>query len=891
MRSLPFNVLRVARGVQREEPTAAVAHLQQELLLRGVRTPRDFLLKTNFLDLLFSTSVLEEAFLQLDVLEEFVRNWEAYRGGQVGPPAIPGAPGAPGAPELLKTLSSKKTPRERAPKCPTLLCFVDSVWAQRAEHPLDRQQQQKTEKGEEVPKEPSSEAFAELQFRKTSSNFLRVVAVGNTNGAAYGGPGGPRGPWGALKRGLRLTELEDTVQALRKFHQEHNVDVALGLGDFLKPPGAFSVADEAFRTRWHDIFVRDGGLDIPWYMVNGEAEGALSSSSCYRFHYSRRDANFHNPRWLHKAVWTFAANLTTAAGAPQDVEFTVHLISIDTWTLFGGTPFLDNLSRYQSNMIALSNALFHSAKAKADWIIVQGHHPLTSTGPEAEEARVAYIEDLVKNGRPRGPEHRLVDLLTNYQVDAYISGHDHALEYVSLTDLDKNSTLAFITSGGGTRVMGGAAGRGWLGLLRGKLFPVLCWAGKRIFYKLDPGGCRPSEKDQALAYKFYAPHGASWRLSVKERVLNATGFAALQLSRDFLVVDFVDGRSGRPTGRRLHKRSNREARAANGCELRICCGEKGEFYFLSDGLVCRVWERPGLLWCTYTASTSRSSRDILEEILDPSDALGAYEGPPRGPTGAPQGPPGGPPGAPQGAPRGAPGGAPGGPKKMRVLSIVMLSPDYPLKKFVGKSYSISRRFCSFISIYGDTRDQALAFSELYNREPCMGKRLFCLHSGSKENENKNEKSKTRNSNSQQQLLLQQQQQLLQQQQDAGAAAPKVPVAAATAAEEAPVEAAAAAVPVDAAAAAAAEAAPAAAAAAATESNWLDLDVIDTTFVEGHMDFLKHSIYQANREVMDDIREVIVKGARASARRARLERRRGNVFCFRVAPAAVRSLYG
>ncbi|CDJ62760.1 Membrane skeleton protein IMC2A, related [Eimeria necatrix] len=342
LRSLPFNVLRVARGLQQQQPTAAVAHLQQQLQLRGVRTPRDFLLKTNFLDLLFSTSLLEETFFQLDVLEEFIRNWEAYKEGKVGPPAIPGAPGAPGGPQLLQTLSSKKTPRERAPKCPTLLCFAESVWAQRADHPLDKQQQHKSEKGEEVPKETSSESFSELQFHKTSANFLRVLAVGNTGGAPYGGPGGPggpRGPWGALRRALRLNEFEDTVRTLRDFHQKHNFDVALGLGDFFKPPGVFSVRDEAFRTRWRDIFVKDAGLDIPWYMVNGEAEGALNSSALYRFHYSRQDANFHNPRWLHKAVWTFAANLTTAAGAPQDLEFSVHLISVDTWTLFGGTPF------------------------------------------------------------------------------------------------------------------------------------------------------------------------------------------------------------------------------------------------------------------------------------------------------------------------------------------------------------------------------------------------------------------------------------------------------------------------------------------------------------------------------------------------------------------------
>lgn len=221
----------------------------------------------------------------------------------------------------------------------------------------------------------------------------------------------------------------------------------------------------------------------------------------------------------------------------------------------------DNLGQYQNNMITLSNTLFYSAKAKADWIIVQGHHPLTSTAPEAEEARFSYVDDMVKNGRSRGPEHRLVELLTAYQVDAYVSGHDHALEYLTMSDLEKNSTLAFITSGGGTRIMDKDLGRGWVGIIRGKMFPVLCWSGKRIFYKLDPRGCKPSEKDQALAYKFYAPQGPSWNISVKERILDTTGFASMKITKDFLIVDFINSRTGRPTGRKLHKHTNREARA------------------------------------------------------------------------------------------------------------------------------------------------------------------------------------------------------------------------------------------------------------------------------------------------------------------------------------------
>ncbi|CAD2095896.1 conserved Plasmodium protein, unknown function [Plasmodium vinckei brucechwatti] len=72
--------------------------------------------------------------------------------------------------------------------------------------------------------------------------------------------------------------------------------------------------------------------------------------------------------------------------------------------------------------------------------------------------------------------------------------------------------------------------------------------------------------------------------------------------------------------------------------------------------------------------------------------------------------------------------------------------------------------------------------------------------------------------------------------------------------------------------------------------WLDMDVIDTTFVETNVDFLKHSFYQVKREIIDDIREILISNVRAHERVSRLDRRRGNVYVLRIAPAGVGSLH-
>lgn len=73
-------------------------------------------------------------------------------------------------------------------------------------------------------------------------------------------------------------------------------------------------------------------------MVNGEAEQILSPSAPYRYHYTGKSVNYHNPAPLNKSVVTVVANLTTAEGGADDQEFKVHFITVNTWALLGGTP-------------------------------------------------------------------------------------------------------------------------------------------------------------------------------------------------------------------------------------------------------------------------------------------------------------------------------------------------------------------------------------------------------------------------------------------------------------------------------------------------------------------------------------------------------------------------
>eukprot|EP00993_Chasmostoma_nieuportense_P004248 NODE_492_length_2153_cov_32.290721_g456_i0.p1 GENE.NODE_492_length_2153_cov_32.290721_g456_i0~~NODE_492_length_2153_cov_32.290721_g456_i0.p1 ORF type:complete len:701 (+),score=192.58 NODE_492_length_2153_cov_32.290721_g456_i0:278-2104(+) len=71
----------------------------------------------------------------------------------------------------------------------------------------------------------------------------------------------------------------------------------------------------------------------------------------------------------------------------------------------------------------------------------------------------------------------------------------------------------------------------------------------------------------------------------------------------------------------------------------------------------------------------------------------------------------------------------------------------------------------------------------------------------------------------------------------------------------------------------------------TPKGYLDMDVIDTTLMENNVHAIRHNYFNINRELVDDLRDVIVLKNRAS-QRPRLQKREGNVYSLLMAPPCV-----
>jgi len=75
---------------------------------------------------------------------------------------------------------------------------------------------------------------------------------------------------------------------------------------------------------------------------------------------------------------------------------------------------------------------------------------------------------------------------------------------------------------------------------------------------------------------------------------------------------------------------------------------------------------------------------------------------------------------------GSSGGAVGERPTARLATCLIMSPDYPLRKFISSDFNRLRKLCSCITLYCDVSDRALTYSEIFNREKALGKNPFML---------------------------------------------------------------------------------------------------------------------------------------------------------------------
>jgi acid phosphatase len=231
------------------------------------------------------------------------------------------------------------------------------------------------------------------------------------------------GDWG--RDGAR--SQASVADAMAQAAGETNSQFILSVGDNFYPGGVTSARDPQWRTSFEDVYSA-ASLQTPWYAAlgnhdyRGEPEAQLD--------YARLAGRWRMP----------ARHYVVDAASSSDLEVFV----LDTTPLVA--DYGETLVRLCLGHVTRPNPeqqlrWFASqlANSRATWKVVVGHHPIHSGGRHGgEPALVRSIEPL----------------LQAYGVQAYIFGHDHALQHIQVDGTHHICSGAGSSAGAAVNILG-----------------------------------------------------------------------------------------------------------------------------------------------------------------------------------------------------------------------------------------------------------------------------------------------------------------------------------------------------------------------------------------------------------------------------------------------------
>ncbi len=200
---------------------------------------------------------------------------------------------------------------------------------------------------------------------------------------------------------------QEVADAMGDYAKNNPVDFVLYLGDNFYEDGVSSTSDPLWQTHFEEVY-NPTTLNMNFYAVLGNHDHHGNAQA-------QVDYTPLSPRWeMPGRYYTYARTLLDST--------TIRFIGIDTESIVWGH------ANKPAQLTWLEAVL---DTCTADWKVVFGHHPIYSNGWHGNnQTMITEVEPL----------------LTDHEVDVYLSGHDHDLQV-----LKPVNTTHFVVSGSGAR--------------------------------------------------------------------------------------------------------------------------------------------------------------------------------------------------------------------------------------------------------------------------------------------------------------------------------------------------------------------------------------------------------------------------------------------------------
>jgi len=208
----------------------------------------------------------------------------------------------------------------------------------------------------------------------------------------------------------------------------------LGLGDNFYPSGVDSVTDRKFKTHWEDVFLIHSSLRVPWHVALGNHD--YDGNPDAQIEFSSHPSNPSDPSNPGRGLWNmpaqnykFSISSPLSDDTPSLPSFSIDFFCLNTCGVQFSTRYRDPdlHMKLHSYIAELAESLRAST---ATWKIVFAHHPMYTKGLKhgvlGRCLRDRQYTDL--NGY-QGEGYSLENVLVAGGVDAYITGHEHRLQY------------------------------------------------------------------------------------------------------------------------------------------------------------------------------------------------------------------------------------------------------------------------------------------------------------------------------------------------------------------------------------------------------------------------------------------------------------------------------